>query len=333
MAIGKASDFKIYNDQFFNGLIEKLAQDTDALRSVGINLNTRQVKGDFELQSFIKNISGLISRRDITSVAAATDLPILMDENVAVKLNRKIGPVAQTLDAWKKAALPFKADWDADGAQGFSRYLGAMIAKDIEADMLNDALLAAATFLENANTNSNRFVIATDGTMTTASLVSAMALLGDASQNVRSWIMHSKVYFDLLQYQINPANGGTDLAFATIQGASPASLNRAVYVTDSPSLVVEGTPDLYRTIGLVPNGIEITNSEEQTIVTDIVTGLENIVVRLQGEFAYNVGILGAKWDITNGGINPTEAALGTSTNWDQAVSSMKNAAGVVIISG
>lgn len=333
MAIGKASDFKIYNDQFFGGLVEKLAQDTTALRSVGINLTTRQIKGEFELESFIKKIAGVITRRDTTSVSAVTDLAVAMDEIATVKLNRKIGPLAQTLDAWKKAALAFQADWDPNGGQGFSRYLGAMIAKDIEAGMLDDALLGCRVFLENANTNSNRHTIAANGTLTTSAMVSALALMGDASNNVRAWIMHSKTYFDLLQYQINPANNGTDLAFATIQGASPASLNRPIFVTDSASLKVAGTPDLYRTIGIVDGGVSLVSSEEQTVVTDIVTGLENIVVRMQGEFAFNMGIKGARWDIANGGANPNGTALGTASNWDLITTSMKDSAGVVIISG
>ncbi len=334
MAIGKASDFKIYNDQFFGGLIEKLAQDTTALRSVGINLQTRKVKGDHELRSFIKKINGMITRRDTTSVSAVTDLAVAMDEVVSVKLNRKIGPVAQTLDAWKKAALSVQeADWDPDGATIFSRYLGAMVAKDIEAGMLDDSLLACRTFLENANTNSNRHTIAANGLLKTDALVSALSLMGDAANNIRAWVMHSKVYFDLLQNQINPANNGTDLAFATITAAAPVSLNRPIFVTDSPSLVVAGAPNLYRTIGLVPGAIDLINSEEQTVVTDIVTGLENLVVRMQGEFAFNLSILGAKWDVANGGANPNGTALSTAANWDLVATSMKDSAGVVIISG
>jgi hypothetical protein len=330
---GRASDFRIYNEQFFGGLVEQLAQDTSALGAVGIDVATRAIKGDYELKSFIKRIGGLVTRRDTTAVTGVTDLAVTMDERVAVKLSRKIGPVAQTLDAWRKAALQFQADWDPDGAQGFSRYLGGMMAKDIEADMLNNALLAGRVFLENANSNSNRHVIAANGTITTAALVSALALMGDAANRVRAWVMHSKVYFDLLQHQVNPASNGTDLAFAAIREAMPVSLNRPILVTDSPSLVVTGTPTLYRTLGLVEGGIEMVNSEEQQIVTGIQTGLENLVVRMQGEFAYNLGILGAKWDMANGGANPNATALATATNWDQIATSMKDSAGVVIVSG
>lgn len=333
MAIGKASDFKIYNEQFFGGLVETLTQDTSALGSVGIRVSGRAIKGDFELQSFIKKISGTVSRRDTTVVTAATDLAIPMDENISVKLNRKIGPIAQTLDAWKKAALPFQTDFDVDGAQGFSRYLGSMIAKDIEGDMLNTALLAGRTFLEGAASGANLYTIPSNGTMTTAALISLLAKMGDASSRVKAWVMHSKVYFDLIQYQVAAANNGSDAAYGVIQAAMPLTLNRPVYVTDSPSLVVAGTPDLYRTIGLVDAGIDMINSEEQTVVLDTVTGLENLVSRMQGEFAYNLAIKGAKWDTTNGGANPNATAIGTFSNWDVSATSNKDFAGCVCISG
>lgn len=333
MAIGKSSDFKIYNDQFFGGMVETLQQDTSALNSVGIRVIARPVRGDFELQSFIKKITGTISRRDTTVVTAATDLAVAMDENISVKLNRKIGPIAQTLDAWKKAALPFVTDFDTNGAQAFSRYLGAMIAKDIEGDMLDVGLLACRTFLEGANTNSNRFTIATNGTMTTAALISTLALMGDGANKIKAFVMHSKVYYDLIQYQVSAANNGSDAAYGVIQAAMPLTLNRPVYVTDSASLIVAGAPNLYRTLGLVDAGIDMINSEEQTVVLDTVTGLENIVSRMQGEFAYNLAIRGAKWDTTNGGANPAAGAIGTFSNWDQTATSFKDFAGVVCISG
>lgn len=333
MAIGVASDFQIYDEQYFGGLIETLAQSTVALASVGINLAMRNVPGDFERRSLVKAIAGIVSRRDTTAVTGVTDLNVPTDENVSVKLSRKIGPVATTLDAWKKAGLPFVADWDPSGMQGLSRYLGAQSAKATEIDMLNSALLAVRTFLENANSNSQRHTIAANGTMTTAALVSAMALMGDAADKVVAWVMHSKPYFDLLNYQVDPTNNGTDLAFGVIRDATPQALNRPIYVTDSPSLVVSGTPNLYRTVGLVSGGIDLVDSEEQTLVSDIVTGLENLVGRMQGEFAYNLGLMGAKWDSANGGANPNATAVGTATNWDQACTDMKDGPGVVVISG
>lgn len=333
MPIGLASDFRIYNDQFFGGMAETMQIDTSALRSLGINVVTRALRGQYEYESFIKKISGLVSRRDTTSVAAATDLAVTQDEIISVKLARKIGPVAQTMDSFRKAAMAFSSDWDPNGSATYSRYLGSMYAKDIEADMLDTSLLALRVFLETAATNANRHVIAANGTITSDALVSTLSKMGDQANKVRAWVMHSKVYFNLMAGQIAPASGGSDLAFQVINSAVPAALNRPIIVTDSPSLVVTGAPDLYRTIGLTEGAVELIESEQQEIVTDVVTGLENLVLRMQGEYAYNLSIKGAKWDVTNGGANPASAAVGTATNWDQVATSNKDFAGVVCVSG
>ena len=74
----------------------------------------------------------------------------------------------------------------------------------------------------------------------------------------------------------------------------------------------------------------VENTETERVVLDEVTGLENLVVRLQGEYAYNAGVKGFKWDIGNGQANPNDTALGLGTNWDLAMASVKDVAGVVV---
>lgn len=329
MATGKASDFKIYNDQFFGGLVEQAVQDTSALGGVGIRVSQRAIRGDYDYRSFLKKISA-ISRRDTTSVATATGIALAMDENISVKLARKIGPLEQTLDAWRKAALPFaSADQGDDGARAFSRYLGAMLSKDVAIEMLDTGLIACWKALEQASTN--KFTIAANGTMTTAALVSTLALMGDAASRVKGWVMHSKVYYDLVQQQV--AANILQVSGGVVQTGQPVTLNRPVYVTDSASLKVAGTPDLYRTIGIVDDGIVIENSESQEMAFTLVTGLENLVHRMQGEYAYNLSLQGYKWDVANGGANPNSTAVATATNWDPTATSYKDLPGVVCISG
>lgn len=329
MATGKASDFKIYNDQFFGGMVEQAVQDTSLLGSVGLRVSSRTIRGDYDYRSFLKKIAA-ISRRDTTSVAAATGIALTMDENISVKLARKIGPLEQTLDAWRKAALPFADASSGDnGAQAFSRYLGAMLAKDVAVEMLDTSLIAVWKALEQSATN--KFTIATNGTMTTSALVSTLAVMGDASNRIKGWVMHSKVYFDLVQQQI--AANMLGVTGGVVYSGQPVTLNRPVYVTDSASLLVAGAPNLYRTIGLVEDGIVIENSEQQEMAFTLVTGLENLVHRMQGEYAYNLSLQGYKWDVANGGSNPLAAAVSTATNWDQTATSWKDLAGVVCISG
>jgi hypothetical protein len=332
MATGKASDFKIYNDQFYSGLVEEAVQQTNVLGSVGIRVSQRAIRGDYDYKSLIKKLSGAVSRRDTTSTSAATGIAVTMDEQVSVKLNRKIGPIEQTLDAWRKAALPFGDAAQGDnGAEAFSRYLGKMLAKDVSIEMLDTALLAARVAVEQAATN--KFTISANGTMNTPSLISTLAKMGDASSRIKAWVMHSKVWFDLMQYQASSSSSGGELALFTVQAGNPLTLNRPVFVTDSASLVVTGSPDLYHTFGLVDDAIVLENSEEQEMAFTLVTGLENLVHRMQGEFAYNLSLQGYKWDVANGGANPNSTAVGTATNWDQWATSYKDLLGVACISG
>jgi hypothetical protein len=53
--------------------------------------------------------------------------------------------------------------------------------------------------------------------------------------------------------------------------------------------------------------------------------------RWQSEYGYNVECKGFKWDIANGGINPSNATLGTTTNWDQVAYDDKLTAGVRLV--
>lgn len=322
MAIGKASDFKIYDDRVAAGFVETLVQTTDAFNAASqnsIRMVTKRLPGHYEQQSFFQNIGSLITRRDITAVTAVTDLALTQEEFVSVKLNRKIGPVAQTLDAFRKKGL-------AAGEGSLSFLIGSQVAKAVAVDQLNTGISAAAAALAAQATN---YHDGTAGTMTTTMLVNALAKMGDSADRIVCWVMHSKAYYDLVKEQI--ASNILGVSGIVVAKASPVSLNRPILVTDSASLFnATPTPDQYTTLGLTVDGVRLEDSEEETLETAIVTGLENLVVRLQGEYAYNLHVKGFKWDVTNGGANPSSAAVATGSNWDLAVASYKDLGGVAL---
>jgi hypothetical protein len=66
------------------------------------------------------------------------------------------------------------------------------------------------------------------------------------------------------------------------------------------------------------------------MVNEWVTGYEQLVLRTQGEYAFNVGVKGFQWDTSTGGVNPTDGNLGTAANWDQVAASVKDCAGAVL---
>lgn len=322
MAIGKASDFVIYQEQFFGGMTEVLMQQSQLFNNASrgaIQLVPQRLIGDYEKESFFKSLgSGLVSRRDTTSVASATDTALTMGENVAVKLNRKIGPVAQTLDALRKIGK--------DNGE-ISLVLGQQLGQAVALDYLNTALLAACPAF--AQTYAYDASAEATPTMTHTILVNGLSKYGDAANNVVCWVMHSKVWFDLMKQAISDKI--VEVAGSVIYNGTVATLNRPVLVTDSAALISTApAPDEYLTLGLTPNSIVIKESEQQEVVSQIITGLENLVYRIQGEYAYNLELKGYTWDVAHGGANPLDAAVATASNWDKTASDDRSTGGVVI---
>lgn len=324
MAAGTKSDFKIYDEQFFGGMVEVIEQNANAFNAASNNtiiLQPERLLGDYEKESFIKTISGLISRRNITSVSGATDIAVVQGENVSVKINRKIGPVAQTLDAFRKIG-------ESVDPQTLSFMLGEQVGKAIMVDYINAAVSAGKAALAQSGSAVLHDYSAT-GTITHGQMVVGMSKMGDKAAELAAWVMHSKPYFDLMGQALT--DKVFEVAGATIYTGSVATFGRPVVVIDAPALFdATPTPDVYWTLCLVPGGIIVRESEERQIVNELVTGLENLVVRMQGEYAFNLGVKGYTWDTTNGGVNPDDTAIGTGTNWDKVATDNKSLAGVVI---
>jgi hypothetical protein len=327
MADYLASNFKVYQEYLKSRAAETLQQQADAFNAAvnnAIIMRTVEKPGDYEYESFFKDITSLVSRRDNTSTSAATKLSMLQDEFIRVKLNRKIGPVDQSRDSFRKIFARFSET-------EFSGILGGQIAVAQQLDMLNSVLLAARAALVNVSSGALMYTVPSNGTATTAGMISALAKMGDRADRIVAWVMHSKPYYDLVKEQVSAKITG--ISNFNIQTGTPVTLNRPVIVTDSASLAVtSGSPAVtdYYTLGLTANGALAEVTETSDIVVQDVTGLEVLMTRLQGEFAYNVGLKGFKYDVANGGANPNATALGTGTNWDKAATDDKALAGVVL---
>jgi hypothetical protein len=326
----------IYPELVHGGLVETLVQNTNAFNAASrnaIRLVANRKRGDYAQESFWGTISNLVSRRDPNSVATAAGLVVPKNEMISIKINRKVGPVDQTLDSFRKLG-------QASDPEVLSFLLGTQIAKAMQVDQLDAALrstsaalAAQAAVLVDQSAGGSP----TAGrTLTTDALVQALAKKGDAASRVVTWVMHSKPYYDLVRSQITANIDGVS-NFVVAQ-ASPVTLNRPVIVTDSAGLTfTEGSTSPnstgYYTLGLDENGVVVEDTEEELFQTDIITGLENILVRLQGEYAYNMTVKGFKFNLTTSpmAINPTDAQLGTGSNWTKVHTSNKDLAGVILM--
>lgn len=327
MADYLASNFKIYQEYLKSRAAETLQQQADLFNAATNNalvMRTLEKPGDYEYESFFKDIASLVTRRDNTSTSSASKLSMSEDELIRVKLSRKIGPVDMARDAFRKKFGHFSVT-------EFSGLLGQQIAVAQQLDMVNSALLAARAALVNVSSGAMLKTIASNGTATTTGLVDTLALMGDRAERIVCWVMHSKVYYDLVKEQIG--QNITGVSNFNVQTGTPVTLNRPVLVTDSDSLkITSGSPAVtdYYTLGLTANGGLVEVTETNDVIVDDVTGLEVLMTRLQGEFAYNLGLKGFKYDVSNGGANPNATAVGTGSNWDKAVSYDKGLAGVVM---
>ena len=324
MTAGLASDFKVYQE-YFNGRVnELLAQNGDIFNAASngaITLTTKSHKGDYDYESLFSNVSGLAARRDTTSVSTVTDTKLSQDEHVNVKLNRKLIPVAQSRDAFRKIFGSFDAT-------EFTDILATQAANAMQIEMADSALLAVRAALKQQT--ASYYTESSLGSISSQTLVNSLKKMGDRADRVVCWVMHSKVYYDLVLNQISSAI--TPLSNFNIATGTPVTLNRPVIITDSASLKTQlNSPDVddYFTLGLVKNAVTVENSEEQEIVVQDVTGLENLMVRFQGEYAYNLGVKGFKWDVVSSGANPTTTNVALGTNWDTHFSDVKDRAGVV----
>lgn len=323
MAAYLASDFKVYQEYMKTRAAETLQQNADVFNAAvngAIIMRTVERPGDYQYESFFKDIPNLVTRRDNTTTAAATKLSMTQDEFVRVKLNRKIGPVDQSRDSFRKIFAKYSQ-------AEFADILGGQVSVAQQLDMVNSTLLAARAALVNVSSGALMHTVSSNGTLGTTGLVDGLSKFGDAANRIVCWVMHSKPYYDLVKQQITANIDGVS-NFVVAQ-ASPITLNRPVLVTDSDSLKA-GSPLDYYTLGLTANGALCEVTETSDILIDDISGGEVLLTRMQGEFAYNIGVKGFKYDVANGGINPNAAAVGLGTNWDKAASYDKALAGVVI---
>lgn len=321
MAIGLESNFVIYNSQFWGGVVETLQQNTEAFNAASqnaIRLVTRSILGDYERESFMKSTASLISHRNTAASTAVTDNAMNAGELIGVKVNRRLGPITQSRDSFRKIGI---------SPEEFSFMLGQQSGPAIAIDYVNLAIGAVSAAIQNAG--APLLYDATADALKTlnhTALVGGLSKFGDRAARVTCWVMHSKNYFDLMKQQISDKL--FEVAGATVYAGTVATFGKPVVVVDSPNLFVVGsTVNVYQILGLVENAVEVAESEERDIISQPVTGLENLVDRIQGEYAFNLRVKGCAWN-TATGINPIDSALLTATNWISSVADVKELPGI-----
>jgi len=314
------SDMTVFDSFAYSSFTETIAQKVELFNAAAqgtLVLRPARNIGDFDQEAFYGLISGLVRRRDAYGTGSVTAVDLSQLQKNSVKVAGGSVPVRWT---------PQQFSYVQRNQEEAGTAIGEQFAKGVFGDYLNTAILS----IQAAMTANTAIVYdAEDGTLELSDLVAGAALFGDRAQALRAWVVHSKPMHNL--YGTTIANSNDLFQFGNVN-IMQDGFGRVFIMTDSPALVAAGTPDVYSTIGLVEGGAMVEDNGDLFTNIETSNGTENILRTWQAEYTYNLGLKGYSWDEANGGASPTDAELGTGTNWDQVATSDKDTAGVMVTS-
>ncbi|RMU58765.1 hypothetical protein ALP29_04554 [Pseudomonas syringae pv. avii] len=314
------SQMQVFNDFVMPATLETLDQMTDAFNQASngaIVLSPNGFTGDYLQESFFQNLASAQRRVDryaANSAVSATDLTEL--KNTSVKIAGGFGPVR-----YEPSQMTWLQRPTAQGIEVASRAFAEILLKD----QLNTAIaaLVAAITAQAAAVND---VSATAG-ITQAGLNNAHAKFGDASQNLVAQVMRGSTWHKLIGQAI--ANSTNLFVAGNVRVVD--ILGKVSVVTDAPALLQAGTPDKEIILGLSTGSALVHDNRD--IISNVSTdnGKSRIETTIQVDYTFGLGLKGYTWDTAAGGASPTDAELGTGTNWDKTAASIKHTAGVALI--
>jgi len=318
------SDLAVYSEYAYSSFTEVLQQQINLFNQASggtIQLSAAAHQGDFsDVAFFAKIAGGTVRRRNAYGSGTVSEKTLAHLVDTMVKVAAGTPPIR--ID-------PGQFRWIQQNPEVAGVALGQQLAVDTLADMLNTGLGATVAAMSGVS------AIVTDVTGVTApgdlmSFVNqstASAKFGDASNRVQAWVMHSKPMHDL--YKNALTNAERLFVYGTVNVLRDP-FGRLLIMTDSPNLVVAGSPNVYNTLGLVPGAIMLDQNNDFDANEETKNGGENIIRTYQAEWSYELGIMGFSWDKANGGKSPNDAAILTGTNWDRYATSEKDLAGVLL---
>lgn len=319
------SDLAVYSEYAYSAMTEILDQQINLFNGASdgtIILRPAAHQGDFSDEAFFaKIVGGTVRRRNAygTGAIANKSLRHLVDTSVKVAA----GTPEIELD-------PSQFKWIQQNPQVAGAAMGQQMAVDSMADMLNTGIGATVAALSQTASNVNDVTgVAGKDKATFVNLTNTTNKIGDRAAMIRAWVMHSSPMNDLF---VNALSNAERLFQYGTVGVTRDPFGRLFVISDSPALQwTTAAPDSgYWTLGLQTGALYIGQNNDFTAAEMQKTGQENIQHTYQAEWSYNVGVMGYSWDKTNGGKSPNDAALFTSTNWDQYATSHKDLAGVAM---
>ena len=222
---------------------------------------------------------------------------------------------------------PSQMTWLRKPTQEGITVAASQFAEALLADQLNTAVLSLVAAIGNNAAVVND--VSGTGKVTQQAINTGLAKFGDASQLIRALIMTGAQYHELVGEAIANSNSLFEIGGVAVREGMAFGQGRPIIVTDSPAL---RTADPFQNVlGLVQGAAQVKDGSDMVTNIETTNGKDRIETTFQSDYTFGLGLKGYTWDTTNGGASPSDAALGTGTNWDKVVTSDKHTAGVMII--
>jgi hypothetical protein len=328
MAQSLAANLTAFNKQIQTGMIEAAAEVYDLFNAKmqgAIVLQDGAILGNFPQYGFWLR-RNTVARRDITSAAARTPAGHTMTEFKSVKLARAIND-DQTVSALKTQGIDVNS---------FTRQMAQAIVEDVLLDSFGTAINGlVGTLTKAATTKSDISALSSANTISLNACWDAMQLLGDAAPSIKAIVMHSYQATALKKALAASSSIGQIIgAGVVMDDVLTGHFMRPVYISDNSTLKVNktsasGAYDTYRTLFLTGESAKVTKMQTVEVMAYEDRAYDNVMLGITGEHELELTVKGFSY--TNATANPTGASLATASNWTQVASSVKHAAGALLI--
>lgn len=318
----------IFNEQVRSTATELVDQDVQKFNAASAGtliLGNGFVIGDYVEQAMWQLTNNIAQRRNAyggTTAVNAQTLGQILDRSV--KIDGRVGPINITSTMFRRIGA---------GESEPAAVVAAQASAAMFQDYLNTtaACLVAAIGGNSALVNDITSKTGRAGTVTMQALNISNSKMGDRSNQIRAYIMHSTPFHALVDQAINNVEQLFQIGDLTVYSDF---LGRRFVVSDIPALEnmnSGGTAvESYNTLCLVPGAAVVQVGGLYDMVTTEHTGGENIMRQMQGEYDFHASLKGYAWGGQKTGQSPTDAELATAANWTKVATSNKDTAGVLL---
>lgn len=271
---------------------------------------------------FKRTLSG--NRRDITSVSALTADKVEGANNKGVVLSRRTNLVAFS-EATNLAGLSNEA---------ISAVLATELGEVVFDTLLTTLIKACIGAIEAVSTTHVKTVwnASTRTNLSPTVLDSGRAILGDRRSVVTNLIARSESMLDMRTDAIGrsfDSVGGVALRGG--EGTNLLGINRVMERDEAGLTVADAGYDKYISLLLSSGFLQFGFARSPVVEFDRDITLENKRTLWRADWDIVIRIPSMAYDSADGGANPTDTALATSTNWIDNTTSHKEVGGIEIV--